>query len=58
MGPNKTWKFSTAKEMINKRKAQPSEWNKIIANKTTGKGLISKCTSSSCNSIPEKHTNQ
>ena len=34
--------FYTAKETINKVKAQPSEWKKIIANETTDKGLISK----------------
>ena len=32
----------TAKETINKVKRQPSEWKKIIANETIGKGLISK----------------
>ena len=34
--------FCTAKETINKVKRQPSEWEKITANKTTNKGLISK----------------
>ena len=34
--------FCTAKETINKVKIQPSEWEKIIANETTGKGLLSK----------------
>ena len=34
--------FCTAKETINKMKRQPSEWEKIIANKTNHKGLISK----------------
>ena len=34
--------FCTAKEIINKVKRQPSEWEKIIANETTDKGLISK----------------
>ena len=34
--------FCTAKEMISKVKRQPSEWEKIIANETTDKGLISK----------------
>ena len=34
--------FFTAKEMISKVKIQPSEWEKIIANETTDKGLISK----------------
>ena len=32
----------TAKETISKVKQQPSEWEKIIANETTDKGLISK----------------
>ena len=34
--------FCTAKETISKVKRQPSGWEKIIANKTTDKGLISK----------------
>ena len=34
--------FCTAKETINKVKRQPSEWEKIIENETTDKGLISK----------------
>ena len=34
--------FSTVKETISKVKRQPSEWEKIIANETTDKGLISK----------------
>ena len=34
--------FCTAKETISKVKRQPSEWQKIIANETTDKGLISK----------------
>ena len=34
--------FCTAKEIISKVKSQPSEWEKIIANETTDKGLISK----------------
>ena len=33
--------FCTAKETINKTKRQPSEWEKIFANKATDKGLIS-----------------
>ena len=32
----------TAKETISKVKRKPSEWEKIIANETTDKGLISK----------------
>ena len=34
--------FCTAKETIGKVKRQPSEWEKIIANEKTDKGLISK----------------
>ena len=34
--------FCTAKETVSKEKRQPSEWEKIIANETTDKGLISK----------------
>ena len=50
--------FCTAKETISKVKRQPSEWEKIIENETTDKGLISKYTSSSYNSMPEKQTTQ
>ena len=34
--------FCTTKETISKVKRWPSEWEKIIANETTGKELISK----------------
>ena len=34
--------FCTAKETISKVKKQPSKWEKIIANETIDKGLISK----------------
>ena len=34
--------FCTAKETINKTRRQPSEWEKILANEATDKGLISK----------------
>ena len=34
--------FCTAKETINKTKRQPTEWEKIFANDTTDKGLVSK----------------
>ena len=34
--------FCTAKETINKVKRQHSEWEKIIENETTDKGLISR----------------
>ena len=50
--------FCKTNETISKVKRQPSEWEKIIANETTDKGLISKYTNSSYNSIPEKQTTQ
>ena len=34
--------FCTAKETINKVEKWPSQWEKIIANETTNRGLISK----------------
>ena len=34
--------FCTTKVTISKVKGQPSEWEKIIANETTDRGLISK----------------
>ena len=34
--------FCTAKETLNKTKTQPTEWEKIFANESTDKGLISK----------------
>ena len=34
--------FCTAKEAINKMKRQLSEWEKIFANESSDKGLISK----------------
>ena len=34
--------FCTAKETISKVERQPSEWEKMITNETTDKGLISK----------------
>ena len=34
--------FCTTKETISKVKRQPSEWEKIMANEVTDKGLISK----------------
>ena len=38
----KLQRFCTAKATINKKKRQPSEWEKIFANESTDKGLISK----------------
>ena len=32
MGPNQTYKFCTAKEIIKNHKRQPTEWEKIISN--------------------------
>ena len=46
--------FCSTKETISKVKRQPSEWEKTIANEAMDKELISKNTSNSCSSIPEK----
>ena len=46
--------FCTTKETISKVKRQPSEWEKIIANETTDKELISKIYKQLMRSIPEK----
>ena len=35
-------RLCTTKEIMNKTKRQPTEWEKIFANKATNKGLISK----------------
>ena len=50
--------FCTTKEALSNVKRQPSEWEKIIANETTDKGLVSKNTSSSYNSVPENEKTQ
>ena len=42
MGLIKLKSFCITKETISKVKRQPSEWEKIIANETTDKGLIPK----------------
>ena len=42
MGPDETYRLCRAKETISKVKRQPSEREKIIADETTDKGLISK----------------
>ena len=34
--------FCTAKETLNNTKRQPTEWEKVFANESTDKGLISK----------------
>ena len=46
--------FCTAKETISKVKRQPSDWEKIIANKATDKGLISKIYKQLLKLNPEK----
>ena len=42
MGPNQTDKLCTAKETKKKTKRQHTEWEKIVSNNATDKGLISK----------------
>ena len=42
MRPNQHTSCHAAKETINRTKRQPTEWEKILANNETNKGLISK----------------
>ena len=48
MGPNQTDKLLYSKETIKKAKRQPMEWEKIISNNATNKGLISKIHKKTC----------
>ena len=57
MGPNQTYKLLHSKGN-HTMKRQPTDWEKIFANDATDKGLISKYTNSSYNSITKKQTNQ
>ena len=50
--------FCTAKETTNKTKRQPSEWEKIFANESTDKRLISRYINSSFSSILKKQRTQ
>ena len=50
--------FCTAEETIIKVKRQPLEWEKIMANEKTDKGLISKIYKLLIKSIPEEQTAQ
>ena len=45
-GLSKLKSLYIANKTINKMKRQPSDWEKILANETTDKGLISKIYSS------------
>ena len=50
--------FCTAKETVNKTQRQPTEWEKIFANDTLDKGLLSKIYKELINSTPKKETIQ
>ena len=54
MGPHEDKNFCTAKEIINKTKRQPREWEKIFANDILDKGLVFKIYKKVPNSTPEK----
>ena len=56
--PIKLKSFCTTKETISKVKSQPSEWEKIITNEITNKGLISKIYKQLIQLIPGKQTTQ
>ena len=42
MGPNQTISFCTTKETINKKRKQPTQWEKIFAMCVINKDLISR----------------
>ena len=42
MGPNQTYKLLHSKGDHKQMRRQPTEWEKILANNVTDKGLISK----------------
>ena len=49
--------FCTAKETVNKTKRQPTEWEKILVNDISDKGLVSTSIKD-LNSTPKKQTIQ
>ena len=49
--------FYTAKEMVNKTKRQPTEWEKIFANDIMDKGLVSKSYKELLKLNPQKTNN-
>ena len=51
-------RFCTAKEILNKTKRQPTEWEKIFANEATDKGLISKIYKHILQHNTKKQTNK
>ena len=51
-------RFCTAKDTIKTRKRKLSEWEKIVSNDATDKGLILKYTSNLYNSTAKKPTTQ
>jgi hypothetical protein len=42
MGPHKTKKLCSTKEMVSKLNRTPTEWEKIFASYTSDKGLITR----------------
>ena len=58
MGPNKTDKFLHYKGIHKKKKRQPIEWDKIVSNDATDKGLISRIYNNLYNPTAKKPINQ
>jgi hypothetical protein len=42
MGPLETENIRKAKDIINRTKQQPTDWEKVFTNPTSDRGLISK----------------
>ena len=58
MGLYQTKKLLQSKRNFQQNKRQPTKWEKILANNSSDKGLISKIIKNSYNSTPSKQTNQ
>ena len=58
MWPNQTCKLLHSKETINKTEIQSTEWEKILANNATDKGLISEIHKHPVQQQQQKQPNQ
>ena len=58
MGPNQTDKLLHSKGNQKENKIQPTEWEKIVSNDATDKGLISRMYKQLYNSTAKKPTIQ
>ena len=57
MGPHQTKELLYSRGIINKRKRKLTEWEKILANHVSDKGLVSKTHRNLSNSVVKKTNN-